>query len=314
VLLDETVGTLAAGQSKTATLTVSARRGGDLTVQATASGTGGLIALPEMATVTVHEPELTVSLHGPGRGYVGQELTWKLVVRNVGDVPLRGVELRADLPAEVRLIKATQGGRSSGRQVAWDLGTAPPRQERTVEVTAVCERLTDRAAVRATAAAAPAAEAGGASRPPSKARRVGPDRPVESPLEILGIPALQLSVKDAKDPIATGERTTYTVRVRNAGTVAARSVEVTAEVPKNLRPVRATGPGPAGRIEEERVAFPAVETLAPNAEASFVIEVEGRIPGDARLRVEARSALLTQPLRAEEPTRVLGQEPPSSGK
>src|SRR5205823_3810143 len=158
VILDEIIGTLPAGQSKTISLPISAKRGGEMAIQATASGQGGLIALPEVTTVTVQEAELTVSVHGPGRGYVAQELTWKVVVRNVGDVPLRSVAVKADLPPEVRFIRASHGGRSSGKQVVWDLGTAQARQERTIEVTAVCERLADHGAVAVTAVGFPAAD------------------------------------------------------------------------------------------------------------------------------------------------------------
>ena len=56
------------------------------------------------------------------------------------------------------------------------------------------------------------------------------------------------------------------------------------------------------------MTFPAIDSLAPNAEATFVVEVEGLAPGNAPFRAEVRSVLLAQPLRAEEPTRVLGRE------
>ena len=60
-------------------------------------------------------------------------------------------------------------------------------------------------------------------------------------MEIVGVPALQLSVKDTADPVAVGERTTYLVRGENAGTEAAREVEVVADLPAALRPNAGTG-------------------------------------------------------------------------
>jgi uncharacterized repeat protein (TIGR01451 family) len=306
--LDETIATLPAGKSRTIDLPVSARHGGNLTVEALAAGAGNLVALPQAATVDVREAGLAVSVHGPGRGYIGQEVSWKIVVRNVGDVPLGKVMLRATLPAEVKFVRATDGGRVSGKQVDWDLGTAPARQDRSVELTAVCEKLTRQTALSANATAAPVVERDGPVRTASTAKSIAPDRPAQASFEIIGIPALQMSIKDANDPVGVGQRTTYTIRVKNAGTLAATRVEVAAEVPGLMIPVRATGPGTRATITGRSVTFPAVESLAPNAEATFVVEVEGAMPGDARFRAEARSVLLAQPLRAEEPTRVLGKE------
>jgi uncharacterized repeat protein (TIGR01451 family) len=164
------------------------------------------------------------------------------------------------------------------------------------------------ALVTATAEASPTAGGPRSGRGP---RSIRPERPAQAAFEVIGIPALQLSIKDANDPVAVGQRTTYTVRVRNAGTLAARQVAVTAVVPNLLKATRATGPKTAGTItadkESARVTFPALDSLAPNAEATFVIEVDGAVPGDARFRAEARSLLLAHPLRAEEPTRVLAR-------
>jgi uncharacterized repeat protein (TIGR01451 family) len=322
VILDDAVGTLAAGQSKTANVPVSPRRGGNLGVRATASADGSLIAVPQLATVAVQEVELALSVHGPGRGYVGQEVTWKLIVRNLGDVALGNPTVHASLPPEVRFVRATTGGKVSGRQVVWELGTLGDRQTRTLELTGVCERLTSESALSATATASPIVDRDGRTRPTSAVRPVGPARPVGAPIEIIGIPALQVSVKDSNDPIGVGQRNTYTIRVKNTGTLAAKKVVVSADVPvepsndspRAIRPVRATGPGPQGTIDGHRVTFPALDSLAPNAEATFVIEAEGVVPGQARFRAEVGGAPLAQPLRAEEPTRVLGRESAPAGR
>jgi hypothetical protein len=319
VILDETVGALPPGESKAINLPISGKRGGKLAVQATAAADGSVIALPALATVEVQQAELGLSVHGPGRAYVGQDATWKVVVRNLGDVPLHKTEVRLKLPPELGSVKATGGGRVSGKQVVWDLGTLGDRQTRTLEVTGVCEKLSGRTGLLATATASPAAGPDGRARP---ARQVGPDRPAEAPLEIIGIPSLQMSVKDSADPIGVGQRTKYTIRIKNAGTLAAKRVEVSAEIvpggsaagPRALRPIRATGPGPQGTIEGYRVTFPPLDSIAPNAEVSFVIEAEGAVPGEARLRAGVKGALTGRPLRAEEPTRVLGREPVPAGK
>jgi uncharacterized repeat protein (TIGR01451 family) len=311
---DETIGSLAPGQSKTIPLPLSSTRRGKLAVQVGAAGERGGPAVPQTATVDVKEAQLALTAHGPAREYVGREVTWQLVVRNNGDVPLGNTTVKASLPPEVSFVRATDGGKVAGKQVVWDLGRAPPRPDRAITVTGICNNVSARTVLTATATATPVVEPDGSRRTASVVKPVGPARPAEAALEIVGLPALQMSVKDSADPVGIGQRTTYVVRVKNAGTQAARAVRVTAEMPRTprtMRLTRATGPGPAGKIadEEEKdsftVTFPALDSLAPNAEATFVIEAEALMPGDVRVRFEARSASQAQPLHAEETTKVL---------
>jgi uncharacterized repeat protein (TIGR01451 family) len=308
---DETIATLGPGQSKTIPLPVLAARGGKVGLQASAAAQVGGKAAPQTATVEVKEAQLALSAHGPAREYLGRQVNWQLVVRNNGDVALGNVVVKASLPPEVSFVKATDGGKVVGKQVVWDLGTAPAGQERAVVLTAVCNNATNRATLTATATAA-AGAAGDTGRPAAKAAVAA--RPADASLEIVGLPALQLSVKGPTESIGVGQRTTYAVRVKNAGTQAARDVRVTAEVPSSMRPKRATGPGQVGKIVEEKeagkftVTFPPIDSLAPNAEATFVIEAEPLMPGDVRSAFGVRSASQAQALHAEETTKVLGTE------
>jgi uncharacterized repeat protein (TIGR01451 family) len=294
--LDETIPAIAAGQSKTIPLPLTARRGGKFKIEVAASGDRNLTAVPQLATVEVKEVQLSLSAHGPARGYVGQEAIWQFVVQNTGDVPLKNVVVKATLPAEVAFSKATDGGKASGKQVVWNLGSLAARQPRTIAVTGICNKVTGRAIVTAKVSASPNSDGG---------KVLGADRPAEAPLEIVGVPALQLSVKDSADPVAVGERTTYLIRVKNTGSQAARKIEVIADLPDQMRPTRGTGPGAASKIAAQRVTFPALDSLAPGAEASFVVEAAAVIAGEAQCRVEVRSATQKEALQAVEPTRIV---------
>jgi Domain of unknown function DUF11 len=262
---------------------------------------------PKSNPVVNNDPQLTLSARGPARGDVGQPVTWQLVVQNNDEAATGKIDVKATLPAEIAFVSASDGGKATGRQVVWNLGSAPGGQERTITLTGMCNNAVTRAVLTANLTATPAAG--------SRTKPWSPAKPTDAAIEIVGVPALQLSVKDSVDPIAVGQRTTYSVRVKNAGTQNLKGVAISAEVPsEKLRATRATGPGLAGRIVEDaaskcfKVTFPAVESLAPNAELTFVIEAEGLVPGDARVKFEARSTSQSQPLRAEEPTRILGKE------
>jgi len=144
----------------------------------------------------------------------------------------------------------------------------------------------------------------GQSQPAAMARGFGAEKPAQAALEILGVPALQLEASDANDPIEVGQRSSYTIRVRNTGTLASRQVEVTAEVPQQLRPLRAYGPI-GGRIDGQKVTFPAIDGVRPGKVVNYTVEVEAVSAGDAIFRAEMRSVPLTTPIRVEEPTKVL---------
>ena len=64
--------------------------------------------------------------------------------------------------------------------------------------------------------------------------------------------------------------------------------------------------GSEGRIGDDgKIAFPIIEELSPSQSATFTIEVEGALPGAARLRAEVRAPHLTHALSEEQSTRVI---------
>lgn len=305
-VLEQTIPTLAPGESKTVNLPVNASKAGKFLVQANATADGNLIAPPRTASITVQDAQLAVTLHGGGRAYVGQEMNWKLVVRNTGESSLGNIVLKANLPPEVTFVSATDGGEINGRQVIWNLGQAPARSDRSVGITVQCDRLVSKGVLAATVAANPVNVRDGVVRPVSMVKPLA-SHSAELPFEVIGVPALQVNVRDSDDPVGVGARTTYTVRVKNTGSLAANQVVLSALVPSNMRALRANGPGRSGKIDGDRIEYPAIESLAPGAESTFVVEVEGLVPGDSRFRAEVRSPVLKQPLRAEEPTRVVAR-------
>ena len=307
-MLDETIDYLSAGQSKTISLPVSARRGGKFNLEAGAAAANNLLARPQSVAVEIQDARLGVKIYGPGRAYVGQDVTWRLIVQNPGAIPLNNVQVKATLPQEMTFESASDGGRLVGKQIVWDVGSAPAGQEKQLTVTGTCGRLSDRAVLTASVGGDPVVTRDGVARTVSLVKPLGADSVAESALEIIGVAALQMSVTDADDPVRVGRRTTYTIRVKNAGTSAAKNVEVSADVPAQMRPIRAAGGGNPGKMDGQKISFPAVATIAAGAEISYVVEVEAVTPGQARFRAEAKSPALAQPIRTDEPTRVLGSE------
>ncbi len=285
------VGTLAPNESRTIPLVLVPRQTGRLVNRVTATADGNLRDQAEHPVV-VQQARLTLTQTAPAACFVDRPVTLDLRVTNPGDVALTNVVVRDQLPPELALTSATEGGQSpDGRLVVWNLGTLQPRQERLLQVTARCQTLARRAVATATATADP-----------------GLQVQAEAAVEIRGVPAFRLEVVDTDDPVEVGGKTTYKIAVTNQGTLPGSQVQITAIVPKQMRLINANGPSkpeiaPPG-ADGQRVNFPAVDSLAPKGVLNYSIEVEALQPGDIRFRVELRSATLVEPVIKEESTAV----------
>jgi len=298
-------GSLAPGQTKTLDLPLTATKSGRFGVRATVTADGGLTAASEPVAVTVQRAELSISATGPRLVYLNQDFEWNVTVRNTGDANMANVVVRAALPTEAR-VKAAEGGKLGASSVEWTLPELRAGDQKTYRIPATANRLNDRATLTATVL-------GDAT---SGTRTVG--EPVnarsESAVAIIGTPALSLVVVAPSGLVEVGKRATYTIRVKNEGTVSARSIELTGFAPSEMRPVRGTGavlgiqnaPAPlTARIEGTgRMVFPALEELRPGETLTFTIDMDAVHAGDARFRVEVAAAHLSSALKEEQAARV----------
>jgi uncharacterized repeat protein (TIGR01451 family) len=282
------IGTLAAGESKTVPLTLTPRQVGRLVNRVTATADGGLVARAEHL-VTVQSAQLKITKNGPSARYVDRPAVWDIHLTNPGEATLTNVVVRDQLPPELVYVSATQGGQATpdGREVVWNLGTLQPREDRLVQLTTKCVKMTPRALNVAVATADP-----------------GLRVQAEAAIEIRGLPAFRLEVLDVDDPVEVGAKTTYKIEVTNQGSLPGNRVEITAYVPKEMRILKANGPVQP-KIEGQRVTFPPVDSLAPKQALNYSIDVEALQPGDVRFRVELRGLTLGNlPVIEEESTNI----------
>src|SRR5262249_21086964 len=92
------------------------------------------------------------------------------------------------------------------------------------------------------------------------------------------------------------------------GTLPADQIEITADLPKQLKPLDARGAA-LGSFTGQRVTFPAINGLQPNQVATYVITAQALEAGDARFHVEMHSPTATNPVVTEEATRILTRTP-----
>jgi uncharacterized repeat protein (TIGR01451 family) len=306
--LNKTIDFLLPGQSRTIELPANAKGPGNYVILAGAIADGDLKATPKQAKLAVQQPGLSVSAHGPTRAFVGQEVSWDIVARNTGDVDLGNAVLKVDLPPETTLVNASDDGKLVGRQIVWKLSVLPARQEVTVRVTGLCNKLTEKSNLYANVEAVPVVRENKTLRTVSMVKPFKAEQEAKVGLEIVGIPALQLSVKDSVDPVGAGQRVLYTIKISNAGTTDARKCELVVDAPPEFRVIRATGASATGKVTGQRIVFPTIETFAPGAEATYTVELEADAAGQARFRCELKAMNISRPIKAEEPTRILSRE------
>jgi uncharacterized repeat protein (TIGR01451 family) len=294
--VESKVGTLAPGETRTVPLTVTARQAGALGSVVTARAENGL---SDSASLTVTVKRAEVSLHntGPAWRYVGRPADWSVELENKGEVPLANVVVRDMLPPEIAFQSASDGGMPQGNQVTWPVGTLKPGEKRRLTVTTVCKTLSPRVTTVASVTAEPGIAAQAATT-----------------LEIRGLPAVRVKVADRDDPVDVGKQTEYRIEVTNQGSLPAEDVQVAAVVPDEMRVVDARGPA-TGKVDGQRVTFPAVGSLPPGQTVVYTIAVQAIKAAPAvYFRAELTTSTLTKPLVEEESTSVLpangGAKPP----
>ena len=283
------IGTLAAGESRTVSITLTPQQAGTFVNRVTATAAGNLRA-EASHSITAVRPQLSVNIDGPTFRYARSDIDWTIRVTNVGETALTNVVVRAQLPAEVTFVRAGGGGRFvSGGQVVWTVGTLQPREEKLLDVTARADRVTPRAVAVVTATA-----------DPNVSERV------EAGIEIRGAPALRLEALDTKDPVEVGRQTTYEISVTNTGTWVATDIAITAALSEQMRIRSGVGPGNAQpQIVGNRITFPTLDSLQPGETRLFSIVGEAVKAGDARCRIELRSVSIgPDPVIEEESTTV----------
>ena len=236
----------------------------------------------------VMEPRADIQVQAPQQVEVGQSAEVAVRIRNTGEHPIADAAVvlpEHDLLRRASLHGLSQGSIEDGRIALGEIApgdthdfslrlepTQPGRVEGEIALDAHCVEAQ--------------------SHPIS--------------IEVLGVPALQVEVIDADDPIAVGGQTSYRIRVTNEGTAAAEQVSISAQLTQHLELLGLEGAEGEGEIQRDgdRLVLPTSDQLAPGESREWVLQAKAREAGQGGLQLQIASAIGPDPITEVEPTTI----------
>ena len=277
-------GDLAAGKSRSFDVSLKASKTGTFNNTATATGAGGLKA-ESSAKVTVRKPVLTITKTGPKRMFIDRNVAYTVTVVNNGDWTAKNTVLEDTLPAGVKFVSASSGGKLEGDKVTWKLGDLPVKGSKQVTVTVMpsgAGNLTNTALAKAYCA------------DPVKAS-------VTTKVE--GIPAVLLEVIDEQDPIEVGGDVIYRITVTNQGSAPGTNIKIVVTLEPQQQYVSSQG-ATRGTARGKTVTFAPLASLAPKAKAVWTLRAKAVDAGDVRLKVSMTTDQIGRPVEETEATNL----------
>ena len=341
--LEFTVEGLDPGEARAFEASISPQRAGTFSSRAVVVREGKE-SRSQKVTTQVQQADLAVSIEGPSTQYVGRPVDYTVVVTNRGDAPAPGTELAFMFPETgFRVLRAgdpqrtqqqaqagsgggggqqptpaddptaqqqgqqqgqQQQGQQNQRDMAaseWNLGNLDPGQSMRVNVTL---RGTEGGAFENKAVVSYVCDAD---------RDIKTTATAFQRTEILSLPALAIAVIDQQDPAPTGEELLYTIVVQNEGTAEDTNVEVSAELPQNLKFVEGSGPTDP-KADGSTVNFGKLDKLGPGEKAIWRLKTEVQEAGQIVLGATLKSDGLSTPANAEEPTQLFAADGGQQGQ
>ncbi len=277
------VAELGAGQSRSMTLQAKATKPGGFAATAEASMPGGSKVSAQTAAIQSQETRLALSSKSSSKFFLGSPAKVEYTVTNIGQTTAEDVHLRQVIPAGLELVRSSVSAEQADGVATFALGDMASGESQVVTVHWMASE-TGELDLKATAQATKGSEASATSS-----------------VSVEGLAALAFSLEDLQDPVPVGESLTYHVKVHNQGTAAGGNIAVEITLDDGMELVRAAGPT-NGKAEGNKITFQALDSLEPDATATWRLVIKSRKVGDLRLKAAVTSDRLKTPVKVEEST------------
>ncbi len=282
-----TLGTVAAGESGTATVMVNVKTSSDyspgdpniITTGTLINNTATLISNEgsDQFVVTTRvgsAPGLEIKKYSTsGPVAPGSIITYNIEYANRGNQPASNVRIRDEVPRGAALVpgSVTGGGNYSAGTIEWYLGSVDPGVSSIVEFQ-----------VKVSASALEGDLIQNTAVMLSNEQGVINSNQVSSTVSTLStLPTLSITKTDSPDPVFVNNSLTYTIKVTNEGSASLTDVVIHDTVPPNTSFVSSSGGDAGGTLTGSLVEWK-VSSLAPGATATvqMVVNVDpGLIEG-----------------------------------
>ncbi|MDX2148514.1 MAG: CARDB domain-containing protein [Planctomycetota bacterium] len=278
--INQEIGTLGPGESRTLTFALSAAQAQAYENVASASAAGIDQVSSDRVPLTVRTPQLTINAECSGSGLIGRNVVCRFVVTNTGNGPSTDTVITAPTPSGSQFVSADNGGVNQGGNVVWTLGNLNAGESRTVVMT---NRVMSAGNVVCSATVNGSCNTSATN---------------QCNLTIQGVPDIGTLVTDDDGVVVVGNDHTYRVEVANQGQVALTNVRMVVTMPQGMTFVSS----PLGRdIGGNKVEFNFGNVPAGQRPISTFV-VRSSVDGELLVIGETTCNELKTPIRDDELT------------
>ena len=280
------IGKLAPNEVREIVLPVTATATGSGSNRAFLTADSGIKKELE-STINVVGELLVLTRSGQNRVYVERPVVFTNNIRNDGNLRVANVRVAEVVPAGMEFETASDGGKydPNSKAVVWTLGPLAPGDDRAVTVKYV-PKETGTLGGKITATGA-----------------TGSTASVNSTVDVVGRPELQMETLSATGVVTVGDRITSKLQLKNTGTASARNVQLSIRLPSELRLVEVRGRN--FQKKADRIVFDSIDELAPRTNVAFELILEPTSEADARIQLEISAEHLTKPHRRDETIQIV---------
>jgi|GEM_PF-6231988 len=274
------VGTIPAGETRNATLEITASEAGTKDIRAIATGNPG-IRDEAITDFVCRRGRVSLALTGPEVQYAGSNSDYQLTIENTGDADLSNVMLNLELPSGITYVSGLPSPSETAGGVSWfaDRLAAGETKQFPIKLSLVAGGVHE---INASATTADDLTASATTRTES---RTAAD--------------LKLVVSDPVGPQSLGSLTEYVIEVTNRGTAPAREIEIIAVCAPELDPVDVDG---NAAIQSGQIFFKPLADLPADHKVTYTVKARATKPGTHAFRVIVKSYQPDLRLATEEQT------------
>ncbi len=283
--VDLSFGRLKPGQKESKTVTINAgeldRFGGYATAKS-----GDMSVRTQGSGIDILNPEISLSVDGPQREYVGRGIQHVVTVTNTSDDPAKDVVVQPQLPGSATNISSSNRSASEDNEFTARFDTLAPGESRRVTYTFDADEP-------------------GVLSARYLANAYCVDRETAAlQTQIVGIPAIRVEVYDTTDPVRVGDTVRYEVRVKNQGSADGIDIRLVADVPEGMSFEGFEGDRSVS-MRNGRVVFEPIPRLQSQDSENWTLLFNAESPGRTRLQLETSSQATNRPVVEQEPTNIV---------